>query len=111
MKLDSIVIRDAAARADIPAILQFFLAAYPHLGERLDRKWVIFNGSWMDPAEIRLKTPLGCLCWNGGSFYKDNLIYSVFGEHAIMYPLEFGLDIHSAPEITGSQLLRKHEAK
>lgn len=89
MKLDYLLLRDAAAREDTATIVRTFIRHFPKLESRANRVWKLSPALWADPDYIRLRTPEGSFCYYRSRFYIDRAIYSIDGSHIIMYAPEF----------------------
>jgi hypothetical protein len=89
MKLDYLLLRDAAAREDTATIVRIFIEHFPDLAKRQNRQWVLLPANWQAPYCIRLRTPAGSFCCDSGTFFRDGGTYSIDGIHGIMYSVFF----------------------
>jgi len=85
MKLDYLLLRDAAVREDTATIVRIFIEHFPSLARRQDRIWQLARAAWYPADRITLRTPDGQLVCAGGCFDRDRGIYSVNGSHVIAY--------------------------
>ena len=100
MKLDFLLLRDAAARQDIATIVRIFIRHFPKLAARQNREWRLARATWYPADRISLRTPDGQLVYADGRFERDRGIYSVDGSHVITYADEFQFSLDGNPNET-----------
>jgi hypothetical protein len=89
VKLDFLLLRDAAAREDAETIMQIFTHHFPRLLSRLDRTWLFVTATWQTADQIAVKTPDGIYFCTGGQFDGVSNVYSEDGRHVITYSEDF----------------------
>lgn len=89
MKLDLLLLRDAAAREDTETIIRIFIDHFPQLEARRNRSWRFKYTIVIPDDQIAVWMPDAVYVCKGGCFERVPDMYDIFGEHIIMLSERF----------------------
>jgi len=83
MKLNLLLLRDAAAREDTATIIRIFTEHFPQLEARRNRSWRLVHSNILLDIQIAVWTPDAVYRCSYGDFARITGMYHVHGEHTI----------------------------